>query len=115
ESGEKRLTFIDGDKRTGTTFHYSENPQIQRLTAYLQGIAATQDFARRAKLHRRFDKLALDEDVKQFAGEVQGGRATEINTIRPLLEELANDPAVLNTARERIKAMLAGRTATATN
>ncbi|MBV9670466.1 MAG: hypothetical protein JOZ43_05875, partial [Acidobacteriales bacterium] len=33
ESGEKRLTLIDGDQRTGATFHYSENPQIQRLTA----------------------------------------------------------------------------------
>lgn len=105
-TGEKRFTLLNGDKQSGTTFIYTENQQLQQLTTWMQGVAATQEFARRAKLHRKFDKLALDADVKQFVGDVQGHRATELRAIRPLLEQLAGDPAVLNSARVRLKQLL---------
>jgi len=107
DTGEKRLSFIEGEKQTQAVYHYSADPRIQQITAWLQGLAVTQEFARVAVLHRRFDKLALDADVKEFADNVQEGRATEVASIRPLLQQLAEDPAVLNTARQRIKTLLA--------
>ncbi|GAC1650790.1 MAG: hypothetical protein NVS9B15_10580 [Acidobacteriaceae bacterium] len=107
DTGEKRLSYIQGDKGTQAVYHYSENPQIQQITAWLQGLAVTQEFARMATLHRRFDKLALDADIKEFTENLQGGRATEVASIRPLLQQLLDDPAVLNTARQRIKVLLA--------
>ena len=106
ETGEKRLTLLSGDKQNTTTYHFSDNAQLQQLTAWLQGIALTQEFARRAKLNLRFDKLALDADVKQFTSDVQGGRASELQSIRPLLQQLVDDPAVLNSARQRLKQLL---------
>lgn len=105
-TGEKRFTLLEGEKQSSTTFVYTENQQLQQLTSWMQGVAATQEFARRAKLHRKFDKLALDADVKQFVGDVQSNRVAELQAIRPLLEQLAEDPAVLNTARVRLKQLL---------
>jgi hypothetical protein len=72
----------------------------------LQGIATTQDFARKAAFDRRYDKLALDADVKAYANAVKSGLATNTETIRPILESLANDPAVLNTVRQRATQLL---------
>jgi hypothetical protein len=105
-TGEKKLTYAGDGATHSTTFHFSENQRVTQLTAQLQGIAATQDFARKAAFDRRYDKLALDGDVKAFANAVKSGLATNIETIRPTLESLANDPAVLNTVRQRATQLL---------
>ena len=107
DTGEKRFTYEADGKTTTTTFHYSENGPIRQLTDWFQSVAATQEFARKATFDRRFDKLSLDNDVKSFVDEVKAGRATQVQSIRPVLEQIADDPAVLKTVRQRIKELLA--------
>lgn len=106
ETGEKVLTFTKDGKSTSTTYHYSRDPQVQQITAWFQGVAETQDFARKAKFDRRFDKLALDTDVNGFLQAVKSSRATEVQSIRPILQELADDPALMRIVRERIQSLL---------
>lgn len=106
-TGEKRLSYEQDGKITSTTFNYSENQTIRQLTDWFQAVATTQEFARKARFARRFDKLSLDADVKNFADNVKAGQAAELQSIRPLLEEMAADPTILKTVRERIKGLLA--------
>jgi hypothetical protein len=105
-TGIKSLTYAGDDQQHTTSFVYTENAELQRLTAWFQAVAETQEFARKASFHRRFDKLALDNDVKSFVEAVKSGRAQEVESIQPLLRQVADDPSVLNSVRERVRALL---------
>ncbi|MEO8726056.1 MAG: hypothetical protein ABI383_08005 [Acidobacteriaceae bacterium] len=107
DTGEKRLSYEQDGKTTSATFNYSENQAIRRIADWFQAVATTQEFARKARFDRRFDKLSLDVDVKDFAENAKAGRATEVQSIRPLLEEFVADPTILKTVRERIRGLLA--------
>jgi hypothetical protein len=54
---------------------------------------------------RRFDKLGLEEELKGMENE--GQNLAELQIIAPMLESIANDPAILNIARQRAKRLLA--------
>jgi hypothetical protein len=105
-TGIKTFTYVGDDQQHTTAFVYTENAELQRLTAWFQAVAETQEFARKASFHRRFDKLALDNDVKSFVEAVKSGRAQEVESIQPLLRQVADDPSILNSVRERVRALL---------
>ena len=104
--GEKKLTYTSPAQQGSAAYNYSQDTHIQDLTDYFQSLAATQDFARRVQFDRRFDKLALDADVKAFAQQVAANQARSLETIRATLESLAKDSTVLNTVRQRARDLL---------
>lgn len=105
-TGEKKLTYNSATRQGSAAYNYSPDAHIQDLTNFFQALAATQDFARRVQFDRRFDKLALDAEVKAFVQQVAANQARGLDTIRPVLESLAEDPAVLNTVRQRAQDLL---------
>lgn len=105
-TGEKTLAYADPDKRYETRYNWSENSGIDELTALFQGMSTTIEFGRRlARLHR-FDRLGLEEELKNLEHVAVDRRATELEIIAPILQQLAEDPSVMNIARQRARHIL---------
>jgi hypothetical protein len=115
-SGTKTLTYMEGPRDgtqppsrevyNQTSYNWSKDPAIQQLTEMFEGISATLVFGRKLQFDSRFDKLSLDDDLKQMETALQDNRLVELRAIAPVLRDLTQDPNVLNIARERAQRLL---------
>jgi len=105
-TGDKTLAYADPDKRYETRYNWSENPDIDELTALFQGMSTTLESGRRLERVHRFERLGLDEELKNLEHSALEHRATELQAIAPILVQLAQDPVVLNIARQRARHIL---------
>ncbi len=103
-TGKKTLTFADRDRHFETSYDYSDNNAIQEITGIFEGVSRTVEHGRKLQFLRRFDKLGLEDELKGMENE---SNLAELQIIAPTLESLANDPAILNIARQRAKRLLA--------
>lgn len=106
QTGTKTLSYTDSSRHSSATYNYSEDPSIQELTAIFQGISQTIESGRRLDFDRRFDKLALDADLKGMEDLSNEGHLQEVQAIAPLLQRIANDGAVLHIAQQRAQRIL---------
>ncbi len=105
-TGEKTLAYADADKQYVTRYNWSEDAGIGELTALFQGISATIECGRRLERLHRFDRLGLDEELKNLERLTAEHQAAELQLIAPILQQLTEDPAVLNIARQRARHIL---------
>ncbi len=105
-TGDKTLAYADPDKQYVTRYNWSENAGIGELTALFQGMSTTIESGRRLERLRRFDRLGLDEEMKNLEHLAVEHSATELQLIAPILQQLTEDPAVLNIARQRARHIL---------
>lgn len=105
-TGKKTLTYADRDRHFETSYDYSENNAIQEATNIFEGISHTIEHGRKLQFLRRFDKLGLEDELKSMENEVANHSLAELQIIAPTLENIANDPAILNIARQRAKRLL---------
>jgi hypothetical protein len=106
-TGKKTLTYADQVKHFETSYDYSENKAIQEITNIFAGISNTIEQGRKLQFLRRFDKLGLEAELKGMESAYEGHNLEELQLIKPTLESIANDPAILNIARQRAKRLLA--------
>jgi len=106
-TGKKTLTFADPARHFETTYDYSENKAIQEITNIFLGISNTIEQGRKLQFLRRFDKLGLEAELKGMETAVESHNLAELQFIAPILENIANDPAILNIARQRARKILA--------
>src|SRR5262249_51723647 len=106
-TGKKTLTYADQVKHFETSYDYSENKAIQEITNIFAGISNTVELGRKLQFLRRFDKLGLEAELKGMERAFEGHNLEELQLIKPTLESMANDPAILNIARQRAKRLLA--------
>jgi hypothetical protein len=106
QTGRKTLSYSDSNRQTSTTYNYSEDPSIQQLTDIFQGIEATIEGGRKLEFDRRFQKLSLDEDLKNLEELFDDGHLQEVQVIAPLLQSLAADRTVLHIAQQRAERIL---------
>jgi hypothetical protein len=106
-TGKKTLTFADPARHFETTYDYSENKGIQEITNIFLGISNTIEQGRKLQFLRRFDKLGLEAELKGMESAMEGHNLAELQLIAPILENIANDPAILNIARQRARKILA--------
>jgi hypothetical protein len=105
-TGDKTLAYADPGKRYETRYNWSENAGIGELTALFQGISTTIESGRRLQRLYRFERLGLDEELKNLEYLAVEHTATELQLIAPILQQLADDPAILNIARQRARHLL---------
>ena len=103
-TGKKTLTYADRDRHFETNYDYSDNNAIQEITGIFEGISRTVEHGRKLQFLRRFDRLGLEDELKGMENE---SNLAELQIIAPTLESIANDPAILNIARQRAKRLLA--------
>jgi hypothetical protein len=105
-TGRKTLAYADVSRRFQTVYNYSENRAIQDLTQLFQNISNTLDFGRRLAFDYKYDKLGLEAELKAMEEAASSHNLAEVQVIAPLLEQIADDPKVLNIARQRAKKIL---------
>jgi len=106
-TGNKVLTYKDADHNSQATYNYSPVPAIQDLTAVFQGLSTTLEFGRRLTYFRRYEKLALDDDLKRMEQMQRENNLGDLQAISPVLNGIANDTSVMNVSRARALRLLA--------
>jgi len=98
-TGNKKLVYTDGQRNNSADYNYSPVPAVQQLTTLFQNMAATLEFGRRIVYEHRYQKLALDDELKRMEEEARGGSLAELQSVKPILQKVYDDPSVMNVAR----------------
>jgi len=105
-TGEKTLSYKDGQRNTIATYNYSPIPAVEELTTIFQSLSATLEFGRRIEFERHYQKLALDEELKSLEDLVSRGEIMEVSIIAPILHKVLDDQTVMNTVRARAQRLM---------
>jgi len=107
-TGEKTLGYVDAERNNRTTYNYSSNQVVQQLTQFFQGLSATLEFGRRLQYCHRYQRLALEAEMKRMEEMNKGNGLEEIQAVSDILQKIATDQTVLNVTRVRAQRLLAG-------
>jgi len=105
-TGTKTVSYTDADRHFESSYNWSENRDLQQLTAIFHAVANTLESGRRLAYLHRYDKLGLDKELRQLEALEKNGEATELGAIAPQLEQIADDGSAMNLARERARRLL---------
>jgi hypothetical protein len=105
--GLKKLSYTGPRGEGSCQFNYSKDTEIQALGDSLVAVATTIIEGARLETLLQHDPLGLDQEIQNVKEAAEDGRAQQIGSIRPILERLSEDPAVLERVRKRAKALLA--------
>lgn len=106
QTGRKTLEYQASQVHGSSTFNYSQNADVQELTNLFSGIATTVDYGRRLAFQYRFDKLGLDQRLKELVDLQANRESRELHIIAPILRKIANDPNMMNIARQNAAHLL---------
>jgi len=105
-TGKKTLTYKDGHEAGETSFNYAADPAARELTELFQSLSATLEFGHRLDYDHRYQKLALDDELKRMQAMAHDRALVEVAAIQPILEKIVADHSVVNVARARAQALL---------
>jgi hypothetical protein len=105
-TGTKSLMYKDAEKDMKATYNYSSIPAVQELTEIFQSLSTTLEFGRRLDYYHRYQKLALDDELKRLEQMAKQNSVQELSAIAPVLEQIANDASVINPVRARAQRLL---------
>jgi hypothetical protein len=100
-TGSKKLVYTDGKRNNTAEFNFSPSPPVQQLTAIFQGASATLEYGRRLVHLHRYQKLALDEELKSMEDQARRGEIAELQAVKPILQQIYDDSSVMNVVRAR--------------
>jgi len=105
-TGKKTLSYKDARRTGESAYNFSSNPAAQELTALFQNLSATLEFGHRLDYDHRYQKLALDEELKGMEQMESTHMLVEVSAIQPILEQIVADQSVVNVARARARRLL---------
>jgi hypothetical protein len=105
-TGTKTLTYKDVQRSTRASYNYSPVPSVQELTAFFQSLSTTLEFGRRLDFYLRYQKLALDEELKRMEEMSTSSGLEEISSVASVLQRIADDPSVIKVVRARAQRLL---------
>jgi len=105
-TGTKLLSYQDGKRSNSARYNYSNLEPVQQLTALFQSMAATQEYGRRLAYYHRYQKLALDDELKRMETQARNNELSEIQGVAPVLQGILDDTSVINGVRARAKELL---------
>lgn len=106
QTGKKTLQYQSPQVNGSTTYNYSQNADIEQLTHLFEGIATTIDFGRKLAFQYRYDKLGMDERLKQLEDLQASHGVEELEIIAPMLHKIWKDPNLMNISRESAHRLL---------
>jgi hypothetical protein len=107
-TGVKTLAYQDGNASSEATYNYSPISAVQQLTDLFQSMSGTLEFGRRLEYFHRYQKLALDEELKRMEDSWVHGQIAELSAVSGVLKEIVEDPSVIKVVRARAQKLLAG-------
>lgn len=105
-TGDRVLGYFAPGVSHKASFTWSENPAIQQLSATFEGIAATIEAGPKLERQYKFEPLGLNQQLGLLVDRAQKGYLRELRLIEPTLSRIANDPKVMNIARQRANQLL---------
>jgi hypothetical protein len=108
-TGKKTLQYADGNRTGESTYNYSTNAAVQELTSLFQNLSATLEFGHRLDYYHRYQKLALEDELKRMQEMAQDNTLIEVAAIQPILEQIVADQSVINVTRARALRLMAGK------
>jgi hypothetical protein len=105
-TGKKTLSYRDAQRSGESTYNYSPNPAVQALTALMQSLSSTLEFGHRLQYDLRYQKLALEEELKRMEEQAHSGELPEIASIGSILNQIVADPSVVNVSRARAQRLM---------
>jgi len=105
-TGAKKLAYKDGQREFAASYNYSPQPAIQALTTVFQSMAATLEYGRRLAYFHRYQKLALDDEMKRMENQARAGGLMELQAVGPTLQEIYDDASVINVVRARAQRLI---------
>jgi len=105
-TGSKTLIYNDGQRRTSGAYNFSPLPAVQQLTALFQSMSSTLECGHRISYDLRYQRLALDEELKHMEEMAKANELEEIQAIVPILREVVADQGVINVVRARAQRLI---------
>jgi hypothetical protein len=106
-TGAKTLAYKDASHSSQATYNYSLLQSIEQLTSIFQNLSTTMEFGRRLIYLHKYEKLALDDQLKRMEELQREDSLGDVQAIAPVLKEIANDSSVMNVSRARALRLLA--------
>jgi hypothetical protein len=100
-TGKKTASYKDGQKNSQATYNYSANPAVQEFTAFCQHLSESLEFGRRLQFYQRYQKLALDDELRRLEEMAGDKQLAELAAIAPILQNIAKDTTLMNMVRGR--------------
>jgi hypothetical protein len=105
-TGAKELSYQDGQRSNSGKYNYSNLAPVRQLTTLFQDMAGALEYGHRLTYYHRYQKLALDEELKRMQTQARNNELSEIQGVSPVLQEIVDDPSVINGVRERAKELI---------
>jgi hypothetical protein len=105
-TGTKTVTYSGADGHGTATIHYTENQRLQRLLSELEQLVETLQMGQTLQSDMRFRRLALDADIESFERSLKEQSASHPEVIAPILQQLADNPEVLERVSRQARAIL---------
>jgi hypothetical protein len=105
-TGVKVLSYQDGQRSNTARYNYSTVAAVQELTSLFQNMASTLEYGRRLAYFHRYQKLALDEELKRMETQARDNELSEIQSVGPVLQEIFEDTSVINVVRARARELI---------
>jgi hypothetical protein len=105
-TGEKTLAYKDSTHTAQATYNFSTIAAVQQLTSTFQGLSTALECGRRLTFFRKYQKLALDDELKSMEELTRDNMLGDVETIAPILKGIADDPSVMNVSRARALRLL---------
>ncbi|MGA8310275.1 MAG: hypothetical protein WB755_09615 [Terriglobales bacterium] len=105
-TGVKTLTYKDPQRSASATYNYSPIAPVQQVTQLFQSLSITLEYGRRLQYFHRYQKLALDEELKRMEEMVNENSLQELGAVVPILQQIATDSSVINPVRARAQRMV---------
>jgi hypothetical protein len=105
-TGAKTLAYKDASHASKATYNYSMIQPVEQLTSIFQGLSTTLECGRRLTYLHKYEKLALDDELKRMAELEQGNSLIDVQAIAPELKAIADDSSVMNVSRARALRLL---------
>jgi len=106
-TGWKNLSYRGPDGSGSCRFSYSLNKEIDSLGNSLLSVAEAIRIGEKLRLLLQHDRLGLDQEMENLALADADGRVEQIGVIRGILEQLRDDPRVLERVKKRARSLLA--------
>jgi hypothetical protein len=105
-TGTKLLSYQDGQRSNTGRYNYSNLEPVRQLTALFQNMAGTLEYGRRLAYYHRYQKLALDDELKRMEAQAKDNELSEIQGVAPVLREIFEDTSVINVVRARARELM---------
>jgi len=108
QTGSKTLAYHSGRVRGSCTYNYSQNATVQRLTRLFLGLATTLDYGYKLTWQYRYDKLGLNQQLRELEELEASHQVEELSIIEPILRKIVSDPNLMHISRQSAQRLLKG-------